>query len=128
MEYELTEIEIDLPVKNHTKRMISGSKLYLEYLETEKEIPGAMIRPTAAFDVFENIPNILVHIADFIDTFQTTDGKRTYTNSGFLIYDLPKVRRILEDVKKEGQMQSKKYWIQQEMESGRYYLTIRGII
>lgn len=114
-------------LKQHTKRMISGSKLYLEYLETEKEIPGAMIKPTAAFDVFENVPQILVHIADFIDTFKTTDGKRTYINSGFLIYDLPKVRRVLEDVKKEGQLQSKKYWIQQEMDTGNCYLTIRGI-
>lgn len=118
---------MEIKVKNHTPKMISGSRQYLEYLEAEKEFKGAMIKPTAAFDVFENVPQILVHIADFIDTFKTTDGKRTYINSGFLIYDLPKVRRVLEEVKKEGQLQSKKYWIQQEMDTENCYLTIRGI-
>lgn len=129
-DYDLTEIEIpvELTLKNHTKRSICGSCLYLEYLETEKEVPGAMIKPTAAFDVFENIPEILVHIADYIDSFYTTDGKRTYHNSGFLIYDLPKVRRMLEEVKNGGKLQSTKYWIQRDMNSENNYLTIRGVI
>lgn len=123
---------MEIKVKNHTPvltpKMISGSRQYLEYLEAEKEVPGAMIKPTAAFDVFENVPQILVHIADYIDSFYTTDGKRTYQNFGFLIYDLPKVRKVLEDVKNGGKLQSTKYWIQRDKDSDKSYLTIRGII
>jgi hypothetical protein len=78
--------------------------------------------------VFENVPQILVHIADYIDSFYTTDGKRTYQNFGFLIYDLPKVRKVLEDVKNGGKLQSTKYWIQRDKDSDKSYLTIRGII
>lgn len=128
-EYDLTELGIELPeLKYHTKRTIAGSKRYLEWLETEREFPGAMTKPTWAFDVFENIPDIIGCIGDFIDDFTTTDGKRTYHNSGFLIYNLEKVRRILDNHKKDGQLQSRRYWIQRDMNSNDSYLTIRGII